>query len=60
MGGGGGGEGEGYGCCVVLCYQCSFVCTGRTLQKEAKDAVLRILGGVENLLLAVINKGCSG
>lgn len=34
--------------------------TGKTLQKEAKDAVLRVLGGVENLLLAVTNKGCSG
>ena len=44
----------------MLCYQCGFVCTGKTLQKEAKDAVLRIVGGVENLLLAVINKGCSG
>lgn len=36
------------------------MCTGITLQKEAKDAVLRVLGGVENLLLAVTNKGCSG
>ena len=51
----GGGGGEGGVISAVLS-----TCTGRTLQKEAKDAVLRVLGGVENLLLAVINKGCSG
>ena len=54
--GGGGGEGGVIGAVLHVLS----MCTGRTLQKEAKDAVLRVLGGVENLLLAVINKGCSG
>jgi len=36
------------------------ICTGRTLREEIRDAILRILKGAENLVLAVIEKGCSG